>query len=182
MLKATTVKRPTGHSLYIRFVLVTLGCAATIAACGSSKQSSPAAGSSRYGQGLRFSECMRSHGVPSFPDPSAGGGIHIPAGSGISPFSPSFKAAQSVCSKLLPGGGPGNQHATAKQIEMTRQISECMRQHGVTGFPDPTFTPPSSPAGYSIIEDRGGVILAVPSTINPQSPVFVQAAKTCHFS
>jgi hypothetical protein len=57
-----------------------------------------------------------------------------------------------------------------------------MRQNGVTGFPDPIFTPPSSPAGYSIIEDRGGVILAVPSSIDPQSPAFQHAAKVCHFS
>lgn len=115
---------------------------------------------------------MRSHGVPNFPDPSAGGGIHISAGSGINPVSPSFKAAQQDCQKLLPGGGPGNQHPTAEQIATARQISVCMRQHGITGFPDPTFKQPSSPAGYSILEDRGGVILAVPSTINPQSPSF----------
>jgi hypothetical protein len=123
---------------------------------------------------------MRSHGVPSFPDPS-GRGIHIGPGSGIDPSSPAFKAAQSACRRLLPGGGTGNQHATAQQIDMARQISECMRRHGVTGFPDPTFTPPSSPAGHSLIVDLSGVVLAVPSTINPSSPVFVQAANACHF-
>jgi hypothetical protein len=57
-----------------------------------------------------------------------------------------------------------------------------MRQHGVSGFPDPSLTPPSSPAGYSILENRGGVILAIPSTIDPGSPSFKQAAATCHFS
>jgi len=51
-----------------------------------------------------------------------------------------------------------------------------MRQHGVSGFPDPTLSLPSSPAGYSLLEDRGGVVLAVPSTINPASPTFKQAA------
>jgi hypothetical protein len=124
---------------------------------------------------------MRSHGVPSFPDPS-GRGIQIGPGSGIDPSSPAFKAAESACRKLLPGGGPGNQHPTAQQIGMARQISECMRQHGVTGFPDPILTPPSSPAGYSLIVDLGGVVLAVPSTINPSSPIFVRAGEACHFS
>jgi hypothetical protein len=123
---------------------------------------------------------MRSHGVPSFPDPS-GRGIHIGPGSGIDPSSPAFRGAQSACRKLLPGGGPGNQHPTAQQIDATRQISYCMRQHGVTGFPDPTLAPPSSTAGYSLVEDLDGVVLAVPSSINPSSPVFVQAAKACHF-
>ena len=57
-----------------------------------------------------------------------------------------------------------------------------MRRHGVSDFPDPTLKAPSSPAGYSAIEDRGGVILAIPSTINVQSPAFQQAAKACQFS
>lgn len=163
-------------------VLVGLACAGLISACGSSSQSTTTAASQHYSQGLRFAGCMRSHGVPNFPDPSAGGGIQIPAGSGINPFSPAFKAAQQACQSLMPGGPSRNQHPTAKQIAMTRQVSECMRQHGVTDFPDPTFKAPSSPVGYSILEDRGGVILAVPSTINPQSPVFLNAAKACHFS
>jgi hypothetical protein len=123
---------------------------------------------------------MRSHGVPSFPDPS-GQGIHIGPGSGIDPYSPAFGAARSACGKLLPGGGPGNQHLTAQQIDVARQLSECMRQHGVTGFPDPSFTQPSSRTGHSLVVDLSGVVLAVPSTIDPSSPVFVQAANACHF-
>ncbi|HTP20619.1 MAG TPA: hypothetical protein VMJ65_13500 [Solirubrobacteraceae bacterium] len=39
------------------------------------------------------------------------------------------------------------------------KISECMRGHGVTGFPDPTEKLPSSPSGYSVIDGRGGVVL-----------------------
>ena len=134
-----------------------IAAATLIAACGSS-HSKTAAASNHFNQGLKFSACMRTHGVTNFPDPSAGGGIKINVGSGINPFSPAFKVAQTACRKLLPGPLGGNQHPTAQQIASTRQISECMRQHGVTGFPDPTFTPPSSPAGYSIIEDRGGVV------------------------
>jgi hypothetical protein len=125
---------------------------------------------------------MRSHGVTNFPDPGAGGGgIKLQAGSGINPFSPAFKTARASCSHLLPGGGPGAQHPTKQLIAQTLQVSECMRRHGVSGFPDPTLTPPSSPAGYSILENRGGVILAVPNTINPESPVFMQASAACSF-
>jgi hypothetical protein len=159
--------------------LAALGCAVAIAACGSTNSSTRSA-PNQSTQLLAFSECMRSRGVPSFPDPS-GQGIHIGPGSGIDPSAPAFRAARSACDKLLPGGGPGNQHPTAQPIDMARQISECMRQHGVTGFPDPSFTPPSSPAGYSLVIDLGGVVLAVPSTIDPSSPVFVQAASACHF-
>jgi len=162
-------------------MLVGLGCATAISACGSIGPSATAGASKFASQGLRFSACMRSHGVTDFPDPSPGGGIHISAGSGINPFSPAFKAARNACLSLMPGP-PANQHPTPLQIATTRQISQCMRAHGVTGFPDPTFTPPSSPAGFSIVEDRGGVILAVPTTINPGSPVFRKAAGACHFS
>jgi hypothetical protein len=156
--------------------LASITCAVAIAACGSSSNSGQSA---RHNAFLAYSNCMRSHGVPSFPDPSPGGGIHL--SSGMNPFSPAFRAAQAACHSLLPGGGPGAAHPTAQAEAQTLKVSECMRQHGVSGFPDPTLKPPSSPAGYSILEDRGGVVLAVPSTINPASPVFKQAAATCGF-
>jgi hypothetical protein len=60
-------------------------------------------------------------------------------------------------------------------------ISKCMRSHGVTDFPDPPTTPPSGPSDYSVVMGRGGVFLAVPSTINVDSPTFKQAAAACHF-
>jgi hypothetical protein len=55
---------------------------------------------------LKFAECMRSHGVTNFPDPVENGQN---IGFNFSPAdhnSPRFKAAQSACGPLLPGGGP----------------------------------------------------------------------------
>jgi hypothetical protein len=182
MRRTITTETLTARSHFPSGALAVLGCVVAIAACGSG-HSKTATASDHFDQGVKFAACMRSHGLTNFPDPSSGGGgIQIKSGSGINPFSPAFKTAQTACKKLLPGPLGGNQHPTAQAIAQTRQIAVCMRQHGVTGFPDPTFTPPSSPAGYSIIEDRGGVVLAVPSTINPRSPEFMQAAKVCHFS
>lgn len=158
-----------------------VGCAAALAACGSSSKSSTSLASSHYSQGLKFSACMRSHGVPNFPDPSASGGIHIQAGSGLNPFSPSFRQAQASCAKLLPGGGPGNAHASAQQKAAAVKTAQCMRSHGITGFPDPTTTPPSNPSGYSAILDRGGVVTAIPQSIDPASPAFTKAAAACGF-
>jgi hypothetical protein len=57
-----------------------------------------------------------------------------------------------------------------------------MPQHRVAGSPDPSFKQPASPAGFSILEDRGGVILAIPCTISPQAPRFIHAAEACDFS
>jgi hypothetical protein len=126
---------------------------------------------------------MRSHGVTGFPDPnSGGGGINI-AGTGLNPFSPAFKAARATCRKLLPGGGPGTRKASEQQKQQLTAISECMRSHGVTGFPDPTTSPPSSPNGYSLIEGlASNLFLLVPTTINVNAPAFEQAAKACHFN
>jgi hypothetical protein len=181
MRHARTRKPATGRCRKPLIVLAAIACAAAIVACGSSGKPHRAAGLSP-GQGIKFADCMRANGVPNFPDPSAGGGgIHIQAGSGINPFSPSFKAAQASCAKLLPGGGPGKQHPSAQEISRTREVSVCMRRHGVSGFPDPTLTPPSSPQGYSLLEDRGGVVLAIPDTINVTSPAFQQAGASCGF-
>lgn len=60
-------------------------------------------------------------------------------------------------------------------------ISECMRAHGVSGFPDPTTTAPSSPTGYSAVLGRNDVFFAVPSTGNLQSPAAKQAEIACRF-
>jgi hypothetical protein len=58
---------------------------------------------------LNYAACMRSHGVPNFPDPkvSSNGGIEIGPGPGsnVDPDAPQFKAAQKACGHLLPGGG-----------------------------------------------------------------------------
>jgi hypothetical protein len=56
-------------------------------------------------QALKFSACMRSHGVPNFPDPTfSGGGVQLHV-TGIDPTSPQMIAAQKACQSLQPGGG-----------------------------------------------------------------------------
>ncbi len=58
-------------------------------------------------KGLLFSQCMRSHGVPNFPDPITGpaGGQAInlkPAH--IDPSSPILQSANRACQKIIPSG------------------------------------------------------------------------------
>jgi hypothetical protein len=53
---------------------------------------------------LKYSQCMRSHGLPNFPDPteSANGiGLRL---HGIDPNSSQFQAAQTACRSLSPSG------------------------------------------------------------------------------
>jgi hypothetical protein len=57
-------------------------------------------------QSLRYAACMRSHGVPNFPDPKrgpGGEGTLLTIGPDVNPNSPMFKAAQKACQKLVPG-------------------------------------------------------------------------------
>jgi hypothetical protein len=76
---------------------------------------SPAQQKAHQEQALKFSECMRHHGVPNFPDPkfSSGGGVQMSL-KGINPGSPQFQAAQKACQsnsplgKALAGGAPAH--------------------------------------------------------------------------
>jgi hypothetical protein len=55
-------------------------------------------GAKAASRGLRFSECMRSHGEPNFPDPAANGSITLPPGMNYQ--SPQFKNASKDCQSL----------------------------------------------------------------------------------
>jgi hypothetical protein len=58
-------------------------------------------------QALAMSRCMRSHGVPNFPDPQfhtgPGGVVVRIGGPGVNPSTPAFQAAQKACGKIFGG-------------------------------------------------------------------------------
>lgn len=154
-----------------------VSCGIALSSCGSSGNSG--SGSNRDASGLKFADCMRSHGVSNFPDPGPGGGIQLP--DGINPRSPAFQSAQNACSKFLPFGGPGRGHGSeARKLQLVK-LAECMRAHGITSFPDPTDSPPSAPpSGGGLAFGAPGAFISVPMSMI-QSPGFKQAAATCHF-
>jgi hypothetical protein len=159
-----------------------LACVLLLAACGGG---SPKPNhSSHQSAFVAISKCMRAHGVTNFPDPASSGGIQLP--NGFDTQSPAFKTARDACFKLLPGAGKSHK-ASATAIADARNTAECMRQHGVPQFPDPIISdkPPFdlnlNPANYSEVTAGGGLIIALPISINPQSPAFEKAAKICRF-
>jgi hypothetical protein len=177
------VLRPAHAWRAIVAVALAVGVALAVAACGGSspKNSHRTKAADAL---LAFSECMRAQGVTNFPDPSTRGGIQLPQG--MNPGSPSFRGARTACWHLLPGGGPNGHRLTKQQIAAMVATSECMRQHGVTDFPDPYAVsgngPPNlNPKDYSSVEMGGGEVLAIPKSIDENSPVFTQAAKDCKF-
>ena len=52
---------------------------------------------------LKYSRCMRSHGISSYPDPNGQGTLVVQAGGGIDPSSPQFQNAQKACQSLDSG-------------------------------------------------------------------------------
>jgi hypothetical protein len=183
--------------------LAGLAAAAMVAGCGSSSPaSSGSVGHPTQARALdqlrqdlvRFADCMRSRGVSGFPDPTAPGAAkefilsQIP---GVDTRSPAFRSAHSACVHLLPSNGPNAQRATEQVMTQLLQTSRCMRAHGVAEFPDPTTSPPSNQAAYFDVAGFGGpnssagappvAYLAIPNSINPNSPTTKRAATACHW-
>ncbi len=118
--------------------------------------------------GVRFTVCMRSHGVPTFPDPDATGTLTITTSPSLNPSSPLFQKAEVDCQHLLP---PGKTLSQAQQQKLKARVlafAACMRSHGVPNYPDPTFSKGGVSQAYG---GKGGV--------DPNSPIFQAAQKTC---
>jgi hypothetical protein len=150
---------------------------------GTAKTGTGPAPTGKYAAALAYSRCMRSHGVPDFPDPKqvAGGGIQV-AGSqaGMSPSSPIFASAERSCRHLLAGGGQPTHADRQRALTRMLHVSQCMRAHGIPGFPDPTLAPPASRSGDSDIMSNDGVWLAIPGSIDVHAPAFERAAAACN--
>ena len=149
--------------------LVALALVALISAgCGSDAPSdsdtasggatAPAGKKKATGQdnAVKFSECMRAHGVPDFPDPNAKGEFEY----GVSVSVAVWKKALNACKNLQP---PGSLSAKRSPKEQTASLkfAQCIRENGVKDFPDPvngepivnTYKLPSSnrPGGMAIL-------------------------------
>jgi hypothetical protein len=140
---------------------------------GAGNSGQQASQASLGGVTVQFAQCMRTHGVPSFPDPNAQGQVTL---SGAGPQSASFQAAQRACAKYSPNGGRAPSPAQqAQAVAQALKFSECMRAHGITDFPDPQVS--SGAGGVSIgirINGKGQS-----SDLNPRGPQFQAAQKVC---
>ncbi len=157
-----------------------------VTGCGGSSTSPTGGGStsasaaSAVASGVAFSRCIRSHGVPSFADPKVNGQT-VRMGSPKTIESPAFQSALRSCQRLLPKGAPGPEASSPQAQARMLGVSACMRKHGISGFPDPSTSPPSNPAGNSAIIGSGGYFLAIPKSIDTSSPAFKHAAAACNF-
>jgi signal transduction histidine kinase len=100
----------------------------------------------------------------------AGPSAAPPAGSARGGPAPNFPA---------PGA---TTHPSAQTMAHWYQVAQCMRHHGISGFPDPATTVPAHSLFIGELSYRDGAILAIPTTINTESPAFMQASTACGFA
>ena len=134
-------------------------CSSPGSPAGNSTSGHPAA------QALAYSKCMRSHGVPDFPDPKVNGhsvSMGVGTRGDLNPSNPAFKAASRACRSLQPAGAnPPAQ--SAQELATDVKFADCMRSHGYPSFPDP------DPKG----------VFNLPGAINPNSAQFGSATNAC---
>lgn len=161
---------------HLPLVVAVVVAAMVIAACGSSSPAtSTASGSDAHPtqaqiqqaetEAVRFSACMRSHGVPDFPDPTS---PHLFKSTLADDHSPALQSAEAACRHLLPSRGPGQNSAPSHaQVAAELAFARCIRSHGFPAFPDPTS---AGELSHEMLAAAG---------INIHLPAVVRAADGC---
>lgn len=140
----------------------------TTATSSAGTSGAGSSGQSNQSEKLQFSQCMRSNGVPSFPDPGPGGlFLNAISAAGVDTHSPSYQAALQACKKFNPAANLSPAQSAAQSAQGL-EFSHCMRSHGVPNFPDPT----TGPTGEPVIDLRG-------LEIDTNGPTFQAAHQAC---
>jgi hypothetical protein len=159
-------------------VLLAAACSSSPSHTGSggsstgSGASTNAGGSASSGAAITYSQCMRSHGVPNFPDPPSNGQVPKASTQLLGVSTSRLQAAQTACQHLYPNNGgsggvltkdsigqceeTGDCPQALVQAAMTalRTYARCMRSHGVPNWPDPTIDSEGRP-GFDLLHTQG---------------------------
>jgi hypothetical protein len=141
-----------------------------VAACSDPSSSQPSAtsatgGTTNYSKELAFSQCVRSDGVPNFPDPQSNGSFVVKS-SALGVSQSVVDAAEQSCSHLLPNGGQATSTQQEKSVQTALLYAKCMRAHGVPNYPDPQ------------VSANGSITISGPG-LDPNSPQFQAARRAC---
>jgi hypothetical protein len=105
--------------------------AAALAPCPVAMAQQPSSG--REDAELAYAQCVRDHGYAEFPDPDPNGGFRFLVNL---ENAPRFRTAIEACRDLAPEG-MRDEGVTAEQMEALVKLSQCIRENGVSEFPDP---------------------------------------------
>lgn len=153
-------------------VAAAVAAATVVAACGSGPRR--ASGSAAHPTQARlqqdlvaFAGCMRSHGVPRFPDPSSPRAYKTALGA-RSAQSPAFQSARAACRHLVPGGEHSDSPAQhPERVPAELAFARCLRTRGFPRFPDPT-------SGGELTHE-----MVAHAGIDPHAPTLLRAADAC---
>jgi hypothetical protein len=138
------------------------GSAGTHAAQLGSSSTSPTP-STQVSGALAFAHCMRTHGVPRFPDPDGQGNFPPLNQDALGVSKQTSLAANQACKGLMRGGGgPATPQQREQKVVFGLEVARCLRAHGFPNFPDP-----------------GGSSQALPPGIDPSSPRFQSTETAC---
>lgn len=138
-----------------------------VAGAGPSNSPSASASADPRAAALAFSQCMRDHGITDFPDPDANGQVNDPH---LEEATDAVAEAQKACQDMLPDGESGDGASNGGQAAREDAIlaySQCMRDHGISGFPDPVPDP------------GGGWIIPRNGEYDPLDPAVQAADEAC---
>jgi hypothetical protein len=143
-------------------VIVATAILALLAACAARPSSTgtgapEAAGPTNSPSAVAYSTCMRSHGVPNFPDPPPGnpGAVAKANPQQLGVGTAQLQSAQQACKQLIPATGSNAEQQQETQCAMAgscssavvqqwmsglRTLAACLRTHGVPNWPDPVLT------------------------------------------
>jgi hypothetical protein len=108
--------------------------ASLIAGCGDKSGAQSEDGDDPFEQALAYSQCMRSNGVPDFPDPQRDGD-KVKKNVGNDKDSPTMKKAMEACrDKLSQGEADGPDAGSVDQAKLVDWM-KCMRGK-LPNFPD----------------------------------------------
>jgi hypothetical protein len=160
------------------FVAVIAAVVIALPACTPSPSSTGSGGSSNSGgstdspSAVANSACIRSHGVPNFPDPDSSGQFPKTSAQLLGVSSSQLQSAEQACQHLYPNNGSFQQRkdrcfstgdcpqSVVQQIlTAARRFADCMRSQGVRSWPDPT------------LDSQGRPVFAVSHAgVDPHSP------------
>jgi len=179
---------PTKRRLAVAAALVALLAAACSGTGSSTRPGAPGAGGpATAASAVGYSRCMRSHGVPRFPDPDAGGALPKADPRQLGVSSSQLHAARHACLHLLPITGQVIDAGSIEQCFMAddcppalvqqmlteeRRFALCMRSHGIPNWPDPITDSQGRPV-FAISVSKDG--------FNPYSrPIWAKGNECSH--
>jgi hypothetical protein len=155
-------------------VVLALVASVSIAACGGSS-SSHSSSASTANTGVKFASCVRAHGVPDYPDASAGKTVDIHS---LQESTRAVETAIQKCQSSAPQQNFGPILSTTQLANVRAgalAMARCMRAHGLV-YPDPAVAPGPGGHGFEYGFSRPEL---KKDPIDYTSPAFKAANTTC---